>query len=81
MEDVRPIGVDYNQYDYSMTGGTDTKVKKSWTKQIEVMQLTIDGLIDRVVKLEEEVEVLKSKQEKRRKPISLMTTNEPIGYR
>lgn len=57
-----------DDYEYSMTGTTG---EKSWTKQIEIMQLTIDGLIDRVIKLEEEVETLKSKQEKMRKPIQL----------
>lgn len=57
-----------DDYEYSMTGTTG---EKSWTKQVEIMHLTIDGLIDRVIKLEEEVEELKLKQEKLRKPISI----------
>lgn len=52
-------------------------LEKSWTKQIEIMQLTIDGLIDRVLKLEEEVKELKSKQEKSRKSLKLI--NELVG--
>jgi len=65
-----------DDYEYSMT---DTTVEKSWTKQIEIMQLTIDGLIDRVVKLEEEVEALKSKQEKSRKSLKLINELKEIN--
>jgi hypothetical protein len=54
-----------DDYEYSMT---DTTVEKSWAKQIEIMQLTIDGLIDRVVKLEEEVEALNFKYQEKRRP-------------
>lgn len=56
-----------DDYEYSMTG----TIEKPLREQVEIMQLTIDGLIDRVLKLEEEVKELKSKQEKMRKPIQL----------
>ncbi len=44
-----------DNYEYSMTGGTTNNEKKSLEKQVEILQKTVDGLIDRIIQLEEAV--------------------------
>ena len=49
----------------------DTTTEASWVKQIEIVQSTIGDLIDKVKKLEEEVEGLKKTQERMRRSIDI----------